>query len=110
MAKANEELFQKIATEGDSEVRIDSQLVPSEKKNEVEDHDESDDESEEEEEEEEGKHDGNGRTSGKQDSYNEESVPKKVKLEFVLGDIDDSVYAALGNDSHVEENESENRS
>lgn len=108
MAKANEELFQKIATEGDSEVRIDSHLVPSEKKNEVEDHDESDDESEEEEEE--GKHDGNGQTNGKQDSYNEEAVPKKVKLEFVLGDIDDSVYAALGNDSHVEENEPENSS
>ena len=99
IAQANEDLKKTIESQGSDSIRIDTCLDNKKTANIDDDNDDSEADSGDDESEAVNDIEGD-------DNYNNDAIQsqpqKKVKLEFVIGDIDDTVYAQIDKDEEQE--------
>ena len=106
IAQANEDLKKTIESQGSDSIRIDTCL---DSKKPTDNHDANDDseaDSGDDESNEVDDTDEVNRDDNKDDTIKSQPQ-KKVKLEFVIGDIDDTVYAQIDKDEEQDEYEGE---
>ena len=110
IAQANEDLKKTIETRGSDSIRIDTCLDNKKSTNNYDDNDDSEADSRDDESE--AVNDTDELDNDNKDDAIQSQPQKKVKLEFVIGDIDDTVYAQIDKDEEQEgedEDEGETR-
>ena len=103
IAQANEDLKKTIESQGSDSIRIDTCLDNKKPTSSHDDNDDSEADSSDDESEAVNDTDELERDDNNSEGAAIQSQPqKKVKLEFVIGDIDDTVYAQIDKDEEQE--------